>query len=150
MRSFARLIFLGLFMTATLPAFALEDTQQNREREADRYLKTTPPEELMADMSKKIATTLPEPQREGFVRMMTKHLDMGRVTAAMRDGMVKSFSADELKALADFYNSPVGKSAMGKMGTYTAEVMPVVMREIQTAAAKAQLEQSQQMQQQPK
>jgi hypothetical protein len=143
MPSFARLLVLGLFMTASLPALALEDTQQNREREADRYLKATPPEELMAEMANKMAVALPAGQRDGFVKMMTKHLNMARVTAAIRDGMVKSFSADELKALADFYNSPVGKSAISKMGNYMAEVMPVMMSEIQTAAAKAQAEQTQ-------
>jgi len=150
MRSFARLVFLGLFMTASLPAFALEDTPENREREAARYLKATPPEDMMADISNKLATTMPEDQREGFIKMMTKHLDMVRVTAAIRDGMVKSFTADELAALADFYSSPIAKSAMTKMGNYMAEVMPVVMREIQTAAAKAQQEQAEQLQAHPK
>jgi hypothetical protein len=143
MPSFARLVFLGLFVSASLPAFALEDTPQNREREVSRYLKAMSPEEMMADMTNKVAATLPAEQRDGFIKMMTKYLDMARVTAAVREAMVKSFSADELQALADFYSSPVAKSAMGKMGNYMAEVMPVVMREIQTAAAKAQMEQSQ-------
>jgi hypothetical protein len=140
---FARLIFLGLFMTASLPAFALEDTPENREREVARYLKVIPPEEMLADMTKKLAATLPADQREGFVKMMTKYLDMAHVTGAMRTGMVKTFTADELKALADFYSSPVAKSAIAKMGTYMAEVMPVLMNEIQSAAAKVQQEQSQ-------
>jgi hypothetical protein len=144
MLSFARFVFLGLFMAASLPALALEDTPENREREASRYLKITPPEELLADMTDKLAATLPEEQRAGFIDMMTKHLDMAHVTGAMREGMVKTFSADELQALADFYSSPVAKSAIAKMGTYMAEVMPVLMTELQAAAAKAQLGQSQQ------
>ena len=143
MPTFARLVFLGLFMMASLPAFALEDTPQNREREVARYLKATPPEDMMADTSKKLAATLPPERRDAFVKMMTKHLDMAKVTAAIRDGMLKSFTADELQALADFYSSPVAKSAMAKMGSYMAEVMPVVMKEIQTAAAKAEAEQNQ-------
>ncbi len=140
---FVRLAALGLFVTASLPALALEDTPDNREREVSRYLKIIPPEELMADMSAKLAATLPPEQRAAFVRMMTKHLDMVRLTAAMREGMVKTFTADELQALADFYSSPVAKSAIAKMGTYMAEVMPVLMTELQAAAAKTQLEQSQ-------
>jgi hypothetical protein len=144
MPSFARLAVLGLFMTVSVPALALEDTQQNREQEAGRYLQSIPPEQLMADMTNKIAATLPAERREGFVKMMTKHLDMARVTAAMRDGMVKSFSADELHALADFYSSPVAKSAVAKMGNYMAEVMPVIMQEVEAAAAKTLQEQGQQ------
>jgi hypothetical protein len=143
MPSLARLAFLGLLMTASLPASALEDTQQNREQEASRYLKATPPEEMMADMTNKLAETLPPERREDFVKMMTKHLDMARVSAAIREGMIKSFSADELQALADFYSSPVAKSAMAKMGTYMADVMPAVMKELRTAAAKAQAEEGQ-------
>jgi hypothetical protein len=38
--------------------------------------------------------------------------------------------------LADFYGSPVGKSAMKKFGAYMADIMPVVQAEIMKAAAK--------------
>jgi hypothetical protein len=69
---------------------------------------------------------------------MTKHLDLGRVTAAIKAAMIKTFTADELKALADFYGSDVGKSAMAKMGTYMSEVMPATMNEVQSALVKAQ------------
>jgi hypothetical protein len=41
-----------------------------------------------------------------------------------------------LKALADFYGSPVGKSAMQKFGAYMTDIMPVVQAEIMKAAAK--------------
>jgi len=49
--------------------------------------------------------------------------------------MIKNFTADELKALADFYGSPVGKSAMAKFGNYMADVMPGMMAEVQKAQA---------------
>ena len=146
MPTFVRLLFLGLFAAATVPALAMEDTPQNRAQEAARYLKASSPETMMAEVSNKFAATMPAEQRAGFISMMTKHLDMQRVIAAMKEAMVKTFTADELHALADFYASPVGKSAMAKMGDYMASVMPVLMKEIQTAAMKAQ----QEMQQQPK
>jgi hypothetical protein len=38
--------------------------------------------------------------------------------------------------LADFYGSPVGKSAMQKFGAYMADIMPVVQAEIMKAATK--------------
>jgi hypothetical protein len=50
--------------------------------------------------------------------------------------MVKHFSAEELKALADFYGSPVGKSAMSKFGAYMADVMPAIQAEMIKAQAK--------------
>jgi hypothetical protein len=39
-------------------------------------------------------------------------------------------------ALAAFYGSPLGKSAMQKLGAYMADIMPVVQVEIMKAAAK--------------
>ena len=81
---------------------------------------------------------MPEEQRDQFKALMTKYLDLGRVTAAIKAAMIKTFTADELKALADFYGSDVGKSAMAKMGTYMSEVMPATMNEVQSALMKAQ------------
>ena len=134
----ARLLLLALLLSFSLPAFALEDTPQNREQQADRYLAAAPPQSMMSDMAAKMAETLPEEQRNQFKALMTKHLDLGRVTAAIKAAMIKTFSADELQALADFYGSDVGKSAMAKMGTYMSEVMPATMNEVQSALVKAQ------------
>ena len=134
----ARLLLLALLLPFSLPAFALDDTPQNREQQAYRYLAAAPPQSMMSDMAAKMAETLPEEQRDQFKALMTKHLDLGRVTAAIKAAMIKTFSADELQALADFYGSDVGKSAMAKMGTYMSEVMPATMNEVQSALVKAQ------------
>ena len=135
----ARLLFLALLLQVS-PVFALDDTPQNREQQADRYLNAVPPDTMMSDMAAKMAESLPEEQRDQFKALLTKHLDMTRVTAAIRAAMVKTFSAGELQALADFYGSDVGKSAMSKMGTYMAEVMPATMNEVQAALGKAEEE----------
>ncbi len=58
------------------------------------------------------------------------------LTKAMIDSMVKHFTTEELKALADFYGSPVGKSAMQKFGAYMADIMPAIEAEIMKAQAK--------------
>ncbi len=136
----ARFLGVALLLTVSVPALALEDTPQNREQQAERYLEAVPPQGMMSDMSAKMAETLPEDQRDQFKALMTKHLDIGRVTAAIKAAMVKTFTTDELKALADFYGSAVGKSAMGKMGAYMSEVMPATMNEVQGALMKAQQE----------
>src|SRR5208337_487100 len=60
----ARLLLLALLLPFSLPAFALEDTPQNREQQAERYLEAVPPQSMMTDMSSKMAETLPEEQRE--------------------------------------------------------------------------------------
>jgi len=68
--------------------------------------------------------------------MMTADLDIAVLTKAMTDAMLKHFTTDELKALADFYGSPVGKSAMQKFGAYMADVMPAIQAEMLKAQAK--------------
>lgn len=134
----ARLLALALFVALAPVAFALDDSTENRAVQAERYLAAVPPQTMLNDVSAKMAETLPEEQRAEFNALMTKHLDIERISAAIKAAMVKTFTADELKALADFYGSDVGKSAMAKMGAYMSEVMPATMNEVQNALEKAQ------------
>lgn len=112
------------------------DTPETRRHEAERYLQATPPKALFEDMADKMAANLPPDQREQFKQLMTSQLDIAALTKAMIDSMVKHFSTEELKALADFYGSPVGKSAMQKFGAYMADIMPTMEAEIMKAQAK--------------
>ena len=105
-------------MVTSAFAESLVDTKDNRLREAKRYLKATQPEEMMEDMAKNMAQNIPESERQEFIDLMTKHLDMKSFEKLMTDSMIKHFTAEELKALADFYSSPVGKSAMKKFGLF--------------------------------
>jgi hypothetical protein len=114
---------------------AATDTPETRRHEADRYLQATPAKALFADMADKMAANLPAEQREQFKKMMTTQLDIAALTKAMTDAMVKHFTTEELKALADFYGSPVGKSAMQKFGSYMADIMPTLEAEIMKAQA---------------
>ena len=102
--------------TSSVFVYSTTDTPETRRREAERYLQVSPPKALFEDMADKMAANLPPDQREQFKRVMTTQLDIAALTKAMTDAMVKNFTTDELKALADFYGSPVGKSAMQKFG----------------------------------
>ena len=79
---------------------------------------------------------LPPDQRQQVKRMMTAELDIAALTKAMTDAMVKHFTTEELKALADFYGSPIGKSATQKFGAYMADVMPALQAEVMKAQSK--------------
>ena len=137
MKHFAKLLAVALtvHLSVALPAYALDDTPANRAAQADYYLGAVPPQTLLNDMTEKISATLPADQRPVFKALMTKNLDVTAVTNLMRTAMIKNFSADELKALADFYGSPVGKSAMAKMGNYMADAMAPLMGELSKAKA---------------
>jgi len=130
------LVTLALIVCAWSPVFGAPDSPETRRKEAERYLQVSPPKTLLADMTDKMAANIPADQRDKFKKLMTTDVDIAALTKAMTDAMVKNFTTDELKALADFYGSPVGKSAMQKFGTYMADVMPVMQAEIMKAAAK--------------
>src|SRR5438132_4395398 len=128
-------VVLTLVISSTFVR-AAGDTPETRRHEAERYLQATPAKALFEDMADKMAANLPPEQRDQFKRMMTTQLDIAALTKAMSDAMVKHFTTEELKALADFYGSPVGKSAMQKFGAYMADIMPTLEAEIVKAQAK--------------
>src|SRR5881227_1495506 len=130
------LTILTLFISCGL-AFSAPDTPETRRHEAERYLQTTPPKALFEDMADKMAANLPPDQRDQFKKLMTSQLDIAALTKAMVDSMVKHFTTEELKALADFYGSPVGKSAMQKFGAYMSDLMPTIQAEMMKAQANA-------------
>ena len=129
-------LLIVLTLCASLPLLGATDTPETRRREAERYLQAVPPKALFEDMSDKMATNLPADQRQQFKQLMTKDLDIAALSKAMTDAMVKHFTTEELKALADFYGSPVGKSAMQKFGAYMADLVPVIQAEMIKAQAK--------------
>ncbi len=129
-------VLVVLTFCACSSVYCATDTPETRRREADRYLQAVPPKALFEDMADKMATNLPADQRQQFKQMMTKDLDIAALSKAMTDAMVKHFTSEELKALADFYGSPVGKSAMQKFGAYMADLMPIIQAEIMKAQAK--------------
>ena len=127
-------------MLLSANAFCLENSLSNREAQAQRYLEVTPPKALFEDMAEKVSYNLPPSERARFKDLLTKYLDIESLTYAIKCSLVNNFTADELSALAEFYGSEVGKSAMSKIGTYTAEVMPSIEAEIKKAYGRANRE----------
>jgi hypothetical protein len=141
MFSFVRLLFLlNLVIGCSAPALAMEDTPQNRAEEASRYLQAVPAEAVAADMARRMAASLPQAQQQPFMAAMQRDVNIAAINSAAQTALVKVFTADELKALADFYSAPLTKSAMAKMSAYMGQVMPAIMQEVQAAAQKAQQE----------
>jgi hypothetical protein len=131
---FAVVSFILFCTTVSLTA---ADTPESRRHEAERYLQAVPPKALFEDMAEKMSANMPPDQRAQFKAAMTSQLDVPAITKAMTDAMVKHFTSEELKALADFYGSPVGKSAMQKFGAYMSDLMPTIQAEMMKAEAKA-------------
>jgi hypothetical protein len=121
-------------------AYAQEDSKADREKEADRYLAVMTVKEMFSDMAEQMSKGMPVDKRQAFKDLFTKHIDIPAMEKAMKTSLVKNFTVGELKALADFYSSPLGKSAMKKMPKYMADLMPTIQSEVMKAQAKASSE----------
>jgi hypothetical protein len=118
-------------------AWAQEDSKADREKEADRYLAVMTVREMFTDMAEQMSKGMPVDKRQAYKALFTKHIDISAMEKAMKASLVKNFTAEELKALADFYGSPVGKSAMKKMPKYMVDLTPTIESEVRKAQAKA-------------
>ena len=131
-------------LALSFPAYAADsspvDTPQSRKEAAERYAQASDLPKMMGDMTENMARTLPPEKREGFKKLLMKHVRIEALSDAMVASMVRNFTTRELNALADFYGSPEGRSAMSKFGAYMADVMPAIQAEMRRAVAEAQAE----------
>ena len=130
------IIFIAISMSIFNIAMA-GDTIEERNKAAERYLNVMPMKKLLDDLTVEMAKRIPEEKREQFINLMNKHLDAGQLEKITKNSIVKIFTADEINALADFYGSEVGKSAMKKFGIYMAEIMPHIQKEVIKAGQEA-------------
>lgn len=126
------LLMLGIAASHVLAADT-PDTPGNRQAAAERYLAVAPMDSMLKDSIEKMAVNLPEDQRASFLDFMSKYVRMNVLERAAVSSMVRHFTVQELNALANFYGSPEGRSAMKKFGGYMADVMPVIQQEMTRA-----------------
>jgi len=121
-----------------------QDTPATRQVAADRYLKAVPMAKLLDDTFQEMSKQRPPEQRAQFIADMKKVVRADFLEKTCRQAMVKIFTTDELNALADFYGSKNGSSAMRKFGAYMAEVMPAIQTEVQRGVQEQQKSQPRQ------
>lgn len=121
----------------TFAETSLENTLENRKVQAERYLEVNSARDIFQDIAERTQNALPESERKSFLDMLTNHLDLEVLNDTMSHSLIKHFTAKEISVLADFYSQPEAKSAMSKMGTYMADIMPVVQMEMIKAQRKA-------------
>jgi len=129
-----------LILISGLALGADADTPATRRLAAESYIAVTDLPKMLADMTDAVMQNLPEDRRAGFRDLMTQHVRIDALREAMLIVMVKHFTTRELNALAAFYGSEEGKSAMGKFGVYMADVMPMLQAEMQHAVDESRAE----------
>jgi len=128
-RAFFQSLVLGFFLFS-VQNISAEDSKEARTQAAERYLAVVPISQLLDDTFREMSKSLPEALREGFVAQMRIVVRADVLEAATRASLVRHFTVDELNAMAEFYSSPHGASAMRKFGAYMADVMPAVQEEM--------------------
>ncbi len=138
MKRFVTLIVLLFFSTSSYAQYAsIEDTIDNRKLEAERYLNVSPPKDILIEAVAKIAPQLPPDQQITFQDTLLTNLDLNQVVSIVRESLITHFTADELSALADFYTTPSGKSAMAKFGLFIADTGPQIQALVADSAKKS-------------
>jgi hypothetical protein len=114
-------------------AVSAQDSLADRQAAAARYMSVVPMSKMLEDSFTELAKQLPQDERAGFIAQMKQMVRVKDLERIALDSMVKTFTTDELKALADFYGSKPGRSAMQKVGVYMGQIMPAIQAEMQRA-----------------
>jgi hypothetical protein len=118
-------------------AFA-QTADADKQAAVARYLRAVPMSKMMEDTYSQMAKQLPADKQAQFLSDMRSLVKAERIEQIASAAMVKTFTVEELNALADFYSSKNGASAMAKFGAYMGEVMPPLMQEVQRAVQEIQ------------
>lgn len=126
-------LMLAVAMLALAPVGAAMaqgagDTHGERVAAAQRLLKVQRMETMMMDIAEGMTSSLPPEQRQVFLEAFRQEYDIAALESAAMNALVKLFTAREIDAMATFYGSPEGQSIQRKMGSYMAEVQPVIQR----------------------
>ena len=100
---------------------------------ADRLLTIQDVPTMMREVANGMIGSMPgasPAQRQALAAELTKAEFIARMRERMRAAMARHFSVEELNALSEFYARPVARSAMAKMGPYTAEFSVFLQTEL--------------------
>jgi hypothetical protein len=126
---------VGIILASAI-TWALEDTPANRSREAERLISRDRIEEGMQQAIDHMAQVIPTGLRKNFNDQMIMSIDISALERAMREAMIKRFTADEMQAFADSGASSVGGSLEEKREAYTLEVMHAFSQTLDAGFAK--------------
>ncbi len=88
-----------------------------------RYFEAMRYDQIMQDTLELMATQVPEEVREDFKAHFGAYM-RDKYKPAMAELMVRHFTLEELEAMAEFYESDVGRSIAEKMIPFTMDTMP--------------------------
>jgi|SRR5690554_2236853 len=91
---------------------------------AKRYMEAANLGALWDSMVSEHSATLSEADRREYLASSESRINIVKFEEIMLDGLVTVFTVEELNALADFYGSSAGQSALAKYGKFSAYISP--------------------------
>ncbi len=114
----------------------LEDTPENRAKLAERYFELIPFQKMMVEAGEEIASRTPAGSREPFLeywKSFSTSTNIAEIETVAKRSLSKHLTTGELATFVRFMEDPLGRSAMGKMKYYMADVMPLIQKQVQAA-----------------
>lgn len=109
------------------------DDDADKRAAAERYLAVVPIQRMLDDMVVELSAQVAPEQRDAFAGDMRRWLKADRLEHIAREASIAIFTARELNALADFYQTDEGQGVLRKFGAYMGQIMPAIQQEIREA-----------------
>ncbi len=114
----------------------LEDTPENRAKLAERYIELIQFQKMMGEAGEEMASRMPAGSREQFLeywKLFSTSTNIAEIETVAKRSLSKHMTTSELALFVRFMEDPLGRSAMGKMKYYMADVMPLIQKQVQAA-----------------
>jgi hypothetical protein len=126
----AGLWLLWILSGACGVAAAQTDTPEERVKAVERYFQEASIRDLMTDMVGEMSQQVPSEKRKAFQDFMLRNIRIDVLEAAAKQSLAKHLTVAEINVLTEFMRQPEGRSALGKMKYYMADLMPVIQQEV--------------------
>jgi hypothetical protein len=97
---------------------------------AEAAMQAFPAEKMVDQMLDKLAQNPQAHMSAADIADLKASIDIKALNKTMLTAMVKTFTAQELKAMGDFYGSATGQAILQKMPVYMSLVMPSVQQQV--------------------
>ncbi len=116
-------VFAILIGCASL--MALEDSYENRNKEATRCLEAMHIKKMLTDAIEQgvNARANNEDEKKQAKELLRKYVDGDEIISEMKEVMIKHYTTDELAAMSDFYSTPIGQSIIKKQAAASTDMM---------------------------
>jgi hypothetical protein len=129
-------LFVLAIIVSQYPATGIaEDTLGARLAAAERYASSIDFDHWYEEFLGFELRKLDDRQRIGALKLIKEELRPQTVRNIIVNAMVQVYTAEELNALADFYATPLGRSALQKMPQAYKVMAPAIEQEVSRAFA---------------